>query len=47
MAQQFKKTPIKWENANPIVNVNQTAAVGSSGTLEAENSFVIATGRIK
>ena len=34
---------IQWENAN----IGGTATVGSGGTLEAENSFVIATGRIK
>ena len=43
----LKEVVIKWENANPIVNASPTAAVGTSGTLEAENSFVIATGRIK
>lgn len=46
-SEDLKEVVIKWENANPVVNTNPTAAVGSSGTLEAENSFVIATGRIK
>jgi hypothetical protein len=46
-SEELKEIVIKWENANPVVASDPTAAVGSSGTLEAENSFVIATGRIK
>ena len=46
-SEDLRQVTIKWENANKTVNATPSAVAGVGGTLEAENSFVIATGRIK